>query len=246
LIGFEEKPEVPKTIPHDPEFAFSSMGVYIFKASTLKRILEDELDDFGRDVIPAMLSGGFRVYAYDYYEENEIEDFVVEVEDGKRRKTLVKRTGDSSYWRDVGSIDSYYEASMDLVGINPTFNVYGEKWPLRSYQRTLPPVKCVMGGGISDSILCDGCIVSGGRVWRSILSPNAVVERDASIEESIILDDVVIEPNVRIRRAIIDKESVIKSGVSIGFNIQEDRRRGFTISDNGVVVIAKGSEINSG
>lgn len=246
LIGFEEKPMIPKVIPDAPEYAFSSMGIYIFKADSLMRILEGDLDDFGQDVIPAMLSSDYSIYAYDYYHENKIEDYVVEVGEGRRQKMLTERTRDSSYWRDVGTIDAYYEASMDLVDINPVFNLYGEKWPIRGYQRSLPPAKCVMGGSIFESILCNGVIISGGRVWRSILSPNVIVERNATVEESIILDDVIIEPAVRIRKAIIDKESIIEAGASIGYDAEKDRNNGCTISKSGITVVAKGSRIKSG
>ena len=246
LIGFEEKPATPKVIPDATEYALSSMGIYIFKASSLMRVLEGDLDDFGRDVIPAMLSNVYRVYAYDYYQENRIRDFVVEVSEGKREKRLVERTRDSSYWRDVGTIDSYFEASMDLVGIDPVFNLYGDRWPLRSYQRVLPPAKCIIGGTVSESILCDGCIVSGGRVWRSILSPNVIIEKNAVVEDSIILDDGVIEPNVRIRRAILDKESVIEAGASVGYDMEQDRKNGCTVSSSGIVVVAKGTRVRPG
>ena len=154
---------------------------------------------------------------------NKIEDFVVEVEDGKRRKVLVDRTRDSSYWRDVGSIDSYYEASMDLVGVDPLFNLYGEKWVFRTYQRPLPPSKCIIGGRTLESLVSDGCIISGGLVQRSLLSPGVVVERDAVVEDSVIFDDVIIEPGVKIRRAIIDKEARIQAGASIGYDPEQIR-----------------------
>jgi glucose-1-phosphate adenylyltransferase len=165
------------------------------------------------------------------------------VKAGTRRKVLVDRTRDSRYWRDVGTIDSYYEASMDLVGVDPLFNLYGERWPLRTYQRTLPPSKCILGGSIPESIMCDGCIISGGRAWRSILSPGVVVERDAVIDESIVFDDVSIEPGAHVRRAIVDKDVRIRSGASIGFDAAVDRARGFAVSDAGIVVVPKGTDV---
>lgn len=243
LIGFEEKPAEPKTLLDVPDYAFASMGVYLFKVNTLIEALRGQEDDFGKDVIPKMLGQSHDIFVYDYETENKIQDFLVEVQEGRRRKILVDKTRDSSYWRDVGSIDSYYEASMDLVGIDPVFNLYGERWPFRTYQRPLPPSKCVLGGRTPESMVCDGCIISGGTVWNSILSPGVIVERDSLVEQSIILDDVIIEPNARIRRAIIDKEVRIRANASIGLDRDADRARGCIISEGGVVVVPKRSDI---
>ena len=243
MIGFEEKPAQPKTIADAPEHVLASMGVYIFKVATLIKALKQPGDDFGRDVVPRMIGEGRKVFAYDYEKENKIEDFVVEVKDGRRQKVLVDRTRDSSYWKDVGNIDSYYEANMELVGVDPLFNLYGERWPFRTYQRPLPPTKVVLGGSTPDSIVSEGCIVSGGTVRKSILSPGVVVERDAVVEESIVFDDVNIEPGARIRRAIIDKEARIQSGASVGHDLEADKTRGCTISDTGIVVVSKGVDI---
>ena len=243
MIGFEEKPTQPKTIADAPEHVLASMGIYIFKVATLIKALKQPGDDFGRDVVPRMIGEGRKVFAYDYEKENRIEDFVVEVKEGRRQKILVDRTRDSSYWKDVGTIDSYYEANMDLVGVDPLFNLYGERWPLRTYQRPLPPTKVVLGGSTPDSIVSEGCIVSGGTVRKSILSPGVVVERDAVVEESIVFDDVNIEPGARIRRAIIDKEARIQSGASVGHDLEADKTRGCTISDTGIVVVPKGVDI---
>jgi len=243
LVGFEEKPVQPKGIIDNPDYVFASMGIYIFKASVLREVLQGKEEDFGRDILPEMMRKGFKIFAYDYEKENKIEDYIIEVHDGKRSKVLVEKTRDSSYWRDVGNIDGYFEASMDLVGVDPLFNLYGEKWPFRTLQRQLPPSKCVIGGSISESIVSDGCIISGGRVWRSILSPNIVVEKNALVEESVIFDDVIIEPHARIRRAIIDKNAIIKSGTSIGYDSGADIKRGCTISDTGIVVVPKGANI---
>jgi glucose-1-phosphate adenylyltransferase len=132
---------------------------------------------------------------------------------------------------------------MDLVGVDPIFNLYGERWPLRTYQRPLPPSKCVLGGRALESIMSDGCIISGGTVRDSIISPGVVVERDALVEQSIIFDDVIIEPNARIRRAIIDKEARIQAGASIGYDLEADKRRGCTISEAGIVVVPKGIDM---
>jgi glucose-1-phosphate adenylyltransferase len=244
LIGFEEKPAQPKTLTDAPDYAIASMGIYIFKVDALLQVLQGEEEDFGKHIIPRMIGKHHDIFVYDYEKENKIEDFELKVKDGIREKILVDNTRDSSYWKDVGSIDSYYEASMELVGVDPLFNLYGERWPIRTYQRPLPPSKCILGGKISESIVCDGCIISGGTLWGSILSPGVVVERDARVEQSVIFDDVTIEPGASIRRAIVDKESRIRAGASIGFDREADERRGFTISDNGIVVVPKGMDIS--
>jgi glucose-1-phosphate adenylyltransferase len=243
MVGFEEKPMQPKGIPDDPDYAFASMGIYIFKASVLSEVLQGKEEDFGRDILPEMIRRGSKIFVYDYEKENKIEDFIIKVHDGRRSKILVEKTRDSSYWRDVGTIDSYFEASMELVGVDPLFNLYGEKWPFRTFQRQLPPSKCIIGGSTQESLVSDGCIISGGRVWRSILSPNVVVERNALVEESVIFDDVIIEPHSRIRRAIIDKNAIIRSGASIGYDSAADKKRGCTISETGIVVVPKRANI---
>ncbi|MBI2830619.1 MAG: glucose-1-phosphate adenylyltransferase [Chloroflexi bacterium] len=243
LISFEEKPAQPRTIPGSPGYAFASMGVYVFQADALQKALQGTEEDFGREVIPRMKDSGYDIFVYDYEKENRIEDFIIEVRDGKRTKVLTQRTRDSSYWKDVGTIDSYYEASMDLVGVDPLFNLYGEKWPLRTHHRSLPPSKCIIGGTTPESMVSDGCIISGGVVWNSILSPGVVVERGAVVEKSIVFEDVIIEPYAKVRGAIIDKEVTVRSGVSIGYNPEADEYRGCTVTDSGIVVIPKGADI---
>ncbi|MBI4285908.1 MAG: glucose-1-phosphate adenylyltransferase [Chloroflexi bacterium] len=243
LVGFAEKPEEPRGIPDAPEFALASMGVYVFKVDALGAVLQSREDDFGKEVIPRMIGEGFDVFIYDFAAKNSIEDYVVEVKDGKRKRVLVERTRDSGYWRDVGTIDSYYEASMDLVGVDPLFNFYGEQWLIRTFQRPLPPSKCVLGGTTPESIVSDGCIVSGAVVWRSVLSPGVIVERDALVEESIIFDDVIVEPHARVRRAIVDKESTIRAGAAVGYDHEADRQRGCTVSDSGIVIVPRNSDI---
>jgi glucose-1-phosphate adenylyltransferase len=172
-----------------------------------------------------------------------MEDFEVKVTDGIREKILVEKTSDSSYWKDVGSIDSYYQANMDLVAVELQCSLYGDRQPLRTFQRPLPPSKCILGGRTSDSIVCDGCVISGGTVKESILSPGVIVERDAPVEQSVIFDDVIIEPGAKIRRAIVDKKSRIRSGASIGYDAEADKSKGCTISDGGIVVVPKEADI---
>lgn len=243
ITDFEEKPLRPKAMVNSPGHSLASMGVYIFDTSALIEAVTTPGDDFGRHIIPKLINDGLEIYAYDFEKENHIEDSVIKVTDGKREKILVDRTRDSAYWRDVGTIDTYYEASMDLLAVEPLFNLYGDKWPFRTYQRPLPPSKCIIGGVTLESIVCDGCIVSGGLVRRSILSPGVIVERDALVEDSIIFDDVIIEPRARIRRAIIDKETIVRSGVAIGYNAETDKRRGCTVSDAGITIVPKALEI---
>lgn len=239
LIGFEEKSAQPKTLADATDCVLASMGVYIFKVDALLQALQIGGHDFGKEIIPGMIGKRDDIFVYDYEKENQIKDFEVIVKDGIRGKLLVEKTSDSAYWKDVGSIDSYYDANMALVAVDPPFSLYGEKWPFRTYQRPEPPSKCILGGRILDSIVCDGCLISGGAVSGSILSPGVIVERDALVEQSVIFDDAIIEPGVRLRRAIIDKRNIIRAGSSIGYDREEDMRRGYTISDNGIVVVSK-------
>ncbi len=243
LVGFEEKPAQPKILVDAPDYALASMGIYVFKVDVLLKALEGEGDDFGKHIIPRMMSERHGIYVYDYEKENQIKDYEEIANGGQRQKVLVEKTRDSSYWKDVGSIDSYYEANMELLAVVPPFSLYGNRWPTRTYQRPLPPVKCIFNAQVSQSILCDGSIISGGTVCDSIISPGVVVEQDALVEKSIIFNDAIIEPGARIRHTIIDKECIIRTGVSIGYDRRADERRGFTISDNGIVVVPKGKEI---
>jgi glucose-1-phosphate adenylyltransferase len=243
LVGFAEKPPLPTPLPGAPGYCLASMGVYVFDARTLTRILEGNEDDFGKHVIPRMVGSADSICVYDYEEENRISDYMTEVTEGRRQKVLVARTRDSGYWRDVGDIDSYYETSMELLSVDPPFSLYGELWPLRTYQRPLPPGRCVLGGRVPESLISDGCIVSGGTAWRSILSPGVIVERDASVEESIIFDDAVIEPGARVRRAVVDKACRVQAHASVGFDHAADRERGCIISSGGITIVPKGADI---
>jgi glucose-1-phosphate adenylyltransferase len=240
VVGFQEKPLQPKTIADASDCVFGSMGVYVFRTGALRRLLKEEDDDFGRDIIPRAISRGSDIFVYDYEKENKIEDLVFESREGRRQKIALDRTPDSSYWKDVGSIDSYYKASMDLVNVVPPFNLYGEKWPIRAYERSLPPSKYIFEGTATDSMVSDGCIISGAKVRRSILSPGVVVERGAVVEESIIFDNVNIEPGARIRRAIIDTNVIIQSRASIGYDLEADVKNGCTVSETGIVVLPEG------
>jgi len=244
LIGFEEKPEEPKSLPDAHDYTLASMGIYMFKLKTLVDALQHEEMDFGKHVIPQMIKEGSSVFVYDFEKENAIEDYETRVENGVREKILIKRTRDSAYWRDVGTIDSYFEASMELISVDPAFSLYGTKWPMRTHQRQIPPTKCILGGSISDSIVCDGCIVSGGAVEQSVLSTNVIVERDVHLYQTVVFDDVSIEPGAKIRRAIIDKECKILAGASIGYDPTADRARGCHVSPHGITVVPKGMTIS--
>ena len=235
IVGFEEKPREPKPIPGDDSHCQASMGIYVFTARFLfEQLLQDanrpdSQHDFGKNIIPSIIQS-HRVFAFPFRDENRKVD---------------------AYWRDVGTLDAFYEANMDLVRIDPQLNLYDQRWPIRSFQPNLPPPKFVFGsrgnedrvGHAIDSIVCQGSIVSGGTVLRSLLSPRCRVNSFATVEDSILFEGVEIGRYARIRRAIIDKGVHIPQGVRIGFDPDEDRARGFTISDNGIVVIAKSDGI---
>ena len=234
VVGFHEKPADPVPLPGKRESSFGSMGIYIFNRDVLTKVLteapgRERMQDFGRDVIPLMLDS-CEVYAYNFIDEN-------------------KKTAD--YWKDVGTIDAYYEANMDLVAVSPVFNLYDPHWPIRTYQPQSPPAKFVFaqeeheGGrmGVAlDSITSGGCIVSGGKVRRSILSPRVRINSFAMVEDSILFDDVSVGRYCRIKNAIIDKHVQVPPRTEIGYDIDRDRKK-FAVTDSGIVVIAKGTKI---
>jgi len=228
ILSFLEKPENPPEIPGRPGLSLANMGVYIFETDPLVRALsadaknDQSRHDFGHDILPA-LTASMPGYAYPFVDEN--------------RKM-------QPYWRDVGTLDAYYEASMDLVAVNPVFNLYDSIWPLRTYSRQLPPAKTVFaqekpGGrlGIAlDSLLCGGVVVSGGRVERSILSPNVRVNSFALVEDSVLMDHVDVGRHARVRRAIVDKGVRIPPHCTIGHDPQADERR-FVVTPSGICVV---------
>jgi len=230
VVGFQEKPETAPLTPWNPDYCLGSMGVYIFDFDVLRRELlrdaeEDTSHDFGRDIIPKLVAAKERVYAHLFWDENKKE---------------------SQYWRDVGTIDAYYDASMDLIQVDPVFNLYDPAWPLRTYQPQFPPAKFVFNqdgrrGQALDSIVSMGCIVSGSEVRRSILGPNVRVHSYCDIQDSILMPNSTIHRNSRIRRVIIDRGVEIPRGAMIGYDPAEDRRR-HTVSEGGVVVVTPGEE----
>jgi glucose-1-phosphate adenylyltransferase len=234
VTGFYEKPANPKTIPGKPDKIYGSMGIYVFNQPVLvQELLEDAKNnksshDFGKNIIPQMLKKGMKIVAYNFRDKDRNEE----------------------YWRDIGTIDAYYEANMELIQVNPTFNLYDQEWPLRTFQEQYPPVKTVHSGDreegrvglVLDSIVSEGCVVSGGRVQRSILSPNVRINSFSEVYDSILMEGVNVGRYAKIKRAIIDKDVSIPQGMIIGFNLEEDKKR-FFVSESGIVVVAKGTEI---
>ena len=224
--GFQEKPEEPKTIPGDPEGILASMGIYVFNTEILvRRLIEDarsdSTHDFGKDIIPMMI-GMDRVFALDFRQAD--------------------REG-VEYWRDVGTIDAYFEANMDLVSVTPQLNLYDPQWPILTYQSPNPPAKTVWAeegrmGTALNSIISNGCIISGGSVMRSILSPRVMVHSYAEIEDSILFEGVDVGRHAKIRRTIIDKGVKIPEGMEIGYDLEEDAKR-FTVTPSGIVVVPR-------
>lgn len=231
VVGFVEKSPEPKTMPDDDDHCLASMGIYVFNADFLyDRLIKDATDrqsahDFGKNIIPSIIDSQ-RVFAFPFRDEN--------------------RKG-QAYWRDVGTLDAYYQANMDLVSVDPLLNLYDRQWPIRTFMQNLPPPKFVFSGRedanrvgrATDSVVCQGAIVSGGEVRGSILSPGVRVNSYAQVSDSILLDDVQIGRHAKVQRAIIDKGTIIPEGAEIGFDLELERRRGFTVSEGGIVVIAK-------
>lgn len=234
IASFVEKPTDPPPMPGHPDVSLASMGIYVFNTDVMyEQLFQDaakkELSshDFGKDIIPAMMAAGMRIFAYPFRDEN--------------RKT-------AAYWRDVGTLDAYYQTTMDLIAIDPILNLYDQNWPIHTFQPPFPPPKFVhtdpdRRGAAFNSIVCQGAIVSGGQVFRSIISPDVRVNSYALVEDSILLDGVEVGRRARIRRAIIDKEVKIPPGFEIGWNRKLDLARGLTITPDGLTVVAKGEEL---
>jgi glucose-1-phosphate adenylyltransferase len=230
VTGFQEKPAHASPIPGSPDLALASMGVYIFDTDMLVEALESDANqptshDFGKDIIPALIHTQ-PVYAYRFYDEN-------------------KKA--SKYWRDIGTLDAYFDANMDLCHVTPEFNLYDPEWPLRTYQPQAPPAKFVFAeagrrcGQALDSVISPGCIVSGSSIWGSVLCPNVRVHSFCQIEQCILMPGVRVGRHARIRRAIVDRDVLIPRGALIGYDPVEDRRR-HTVTDAGVVVVTTDDE----
>jgi len=232
VLGFQEKPPRPSPMPGNPGYALASMGNYLFSTPVLADILEGSARrrgwmDFGRDILPQVFKK-LRVFVYDF-NRNVIPG--------------MKKGEQNSYWRDVGTIESYYQATMELKSVTPPLNLYNHHWPIMTSDLNAPPVKFVFNdedrrGFAADSIVSSGTIVSGGRVFDSVLGRNVFVHSWSEVRDSIIMDSVDIGRRCRIRRAIIDKNVRLPEGTVIGYDEAADRRR-FTVSPTGIVVIPK-------
>ncbi len=232
VVAFREKPADPDPMPGDPTRCLASMGIYVFNTKFLfEQLCADETNqnsshDFGKNIIPSVLKT-HQVRAFPFHDRD---------------------TNQAQYWRDVGTLEAYFEANMDLIAVQPPFNLYDASWPIRTFHSSFPPPKFVFAdlkeqapraGFALDSLISQGCIVSGGRVERSILSPNVRINSWADVRESILLSNVTIGRHAHIRRAIIDKGVQVPEGMEIGFDLGIDRQRGFTVTESGLVVIAK-------
>ncbi|MBI2423150.1 MAG: glucose-1-phosphate adenylyltransferase [Candidatus Hydrogenedentes bacterium] len=226
VVAFDEKPLAPKPLPNDPSRALASMGIYVFNPEILKEAVvrdseRDTAHDFGRDIIPELIDRQKNVYAYPFQDEN--------------KKQAI-------YWRDVGTLDTYWEANMDLASVDPLFNLYDKDWPLHTYLPVYPPVKFVFAspgqryGVAIDSIVCNGSIISGGMVKRSVLSPGVRINTGAEVDESILFAGCSIGRHAKIRRAIIEKNVAVPPNTHIGYNLEEDAKW-HRISPQGIVVV---------
>jgi glucose-1-phosphate adenylyltransferase len=228
INGFEEKPKTTALrSPLNPEKVAASMGVYIFNADVLIPVLLKDAEnqqsshDFGKDILPKMVDD-YRVYAYDFIDENKKE---------------------ALYWRDVGTLEAYYEANMDIVSVSPIFNLYDERWPIRTHQRQYPPAKFVFAesgrtGTALDSMVSNGCIVSGGTVKNSVLSPDVRVNSYSEVDDCILFSHVSVGRRCRIRKAILDRDVHIPEGTTIGYDAEADRQRYF-VTDSGITVVTR-------
>ncbi len=238
VTGFVEKPKAgAKTIPGRPDMVLASMGNYIFNTRVMidvlqRNALRDSAHDFGKEIIPDMYAR-MKVYAYDFAKN------YIPGEEGHNR----------GYWRDVGTVDAYFEASMDLVSVTPAFNLYNPLWPIVSAPMNLPPAKFVFAdsksqriGIATDSLVSDGTIISGGTINRCVLHPRVRIHSYSDVDESILMDGVEVGRHSRIRRAIIDKGVKIPANTTIGYDLEADRER-FTVTESGIVVVPKGAEI---
>jgi len=226
--GFLEKPkQTDLRSPYNAEKCSASMGIYLFNTDVLIPVLLKDAEDpasshdFGKDILPKMVDD-YRVYSFDFVDENKKE---------------------ALYWRDVGTLEAYYEANLDIVSVSPVFNLYDEAWPIRTHQRQYPPAKFVFAetgrtGTALDSIVSMGCIVSGSMVKNSVLSPDVRVNSYSEIDASILFSHVNIGRHCRIRKAIIDRDVHIPEGTTIGYDLEADRQRYF-VTDSGITVVTR-------
>jgi glucose-1-phosphate adenylyltransferase len=237
IAKFQEKPTDAVGLPDNPNQVYASMGNYVFDTRTLIEAVradaenKDSAHDMGGNIITGLVDSG-QAAVYDF----------------AQNKVPGSTERDRGYWRDVGTLDSYYEAQMDLISVHPVFNLYNDQWPIHTSMGSLPPAKFVFDqdgrrGAAFDSMVSAGAIVSGGIVRRCILSPGVNVHSYALVEDSVLLNGVNIGRHAVVRRAILDKNVQVPPGARIGVNLEEDRANGFTVSDNGVVVVGKGDVV---
>ena len=233
ITEFQEKPEAPNPIPGRPDACLASMGNYVFTKSKLLEMLRndalrrDSEHDFGKNVLPRALEDGYALQAYDY-----------------ARNPIPGQSGPNTYWRDVGTLDSYHAANMDLVALQPDFDLFNEEWPLRTSAEYSPPAKFVHDhddrrGRALNSIVAGGVIISGSTVRESVLFRRAHVHSYASVERSVLFDNVEIGRHCVIRNTIIDKNVVVPPGTTIGVDPEQDRSRGLTVMPSGVTAVPK-------
>ena len=239
LTGFVEKPKhKPKTIPGRDDYCLASMGNYVFNSSVLKKELiqdsnnPDSKHDFGKNIIPTMLENGSKVYVYDF-SKNEFAGMT---------------KSEAGYWRDVGTVDAYWQANMDLLSYLPELNLYSESWPLRTFNYNYPPAKFIWEEGdrvgtATNSMVSEGCIISGGSISRCVLSPKVRINSFSNVIDSILMENVNIGRHCEIRKAIIDKNVDIPAYAKIGVCREDDEARGFYVSEGGVTVVPKGAKL---
>jgi glucose-1-phosphate adenylyltransferase len=232
IKAFLEKPAEPPGLPDDPDASFASMGNYIFTSDALIEALisdaenEDSRHDMGGDIIPSFVSRG----------DAQVYDFTANEVPGSTER-------DKAYWRDVGTLDAYHEAHMDLVSVDPVFNLYNMDWPIWTYPVQMPGAKFTLNGVSRNSIVSPGCVVSGGSIETSVLSPNVKVAEGAQVDHSVILSHTSIGQNAVIHRAILDKHVTVDDDAKIGLDPEADEARGFYISEGGITVVPKGSTV---
>ena len=226
VVRFQEKPKSPETVPGRPDRCLASMGIYVFNRDFLYEQLIKDADtpssthDFGKDIIPAVIAR-YRVMAHNFRDP---------------------RSGEQAYWRDVGTVDAFWEANLELIGVTPPLNLYDKNWPIWTYQEQLPPAKFVFDdddrrGMAVDSMVSGGCVISGAKVRHSLLFSNVRVHSFALVEDSVVLPDVDIGRYCRIRRAVIDRFCEIQEGTVIGYDPQADRAAGYYVTESGVTLV---------
>jgi len=228
VIDFKEKPEQPDALPNDPSQAFASMGIYVFNAAFLyEQLIRDADDphsehDFGKNVIPQIINK-YRVFAHRFSD------------------SCVGREGGGFYWRDVGTVDAYWEANMELTKVTPELNLYDGDWPIWTYQEQLPPAKFVFNSGerrgmATDSVVSGGCIISGATINQSVLFSDVHVHSFSEIQDSVVMPNVEIGRHVKLKRVVVDKGASIPDGMEIGFDLELDRKR-FYVSEKGITLV---------